>query len=54
MLLGTQLDTEKDISRRKMLAIDAFKTLNKIFDSRKINNAVKLRTSNAYVASVFL
>ena len=53
-LLGSLLDTEKDINRRKILAIDAFKTLNKNFDSRKISNAVKIRTSNAYVASVFL
>ena len=53
-LLGSLLDTEKDINRRKILAIDAFKTLNTIFDSRKISNAVKIRTFNAYVASVFL
>ena len=53
-LLESLLDTEKDINRRKILAIDAFKTLNKIFDSRKISNAVKIRTFNAYVASVFL
>ena len=53
-LLGSLLDTEKDINRRKILAIDAFKTLNTFFDSRKISNAVKIRTFNAYVASVFL
>ena len=53
-LLGSLLDTEKDINRRKILAIDAFKTLHNIFDSRKISNAVKIRTFNAYVASVFL
>ena len=53
-LLGSLLDTEKDINRRQILAIDAFKTLHQIFDSRKISNAVKIRTFNAYVASVFL
>ena len=53
-LLGSLLDTEKDINRRTILAIDAFKTLNKILDSRKISNAVKIRTFNAYVARVFL
>ena len=37
-LLGSLLDTEKDINRRKILAMDAFKTLNNIFDSRKISN----------------
>ena len=30
-LLGSLLDTEKDINRRTILAIDAFKTLNKKF-----------------------
>ena len=53
-LLGSLLDTEKDINRRQILAIDAFKTLNQIFDSRKMSNTVKIRTFNAYVASVFL
>ena len=53
-LLGSLLDTEKDINRRKILAIDAFKTLNKIVYSRKISNSVKIRTFNAHVASVFL
>ena len=28
-ILGSLLDTEKDINRRTILAIDAFKTLNK-------------------------
>ena len=51
-LLGSLLDTEKDINGRKMLAIDAFKTLNKHFDCRKISNTVKIRTFNANVASV--
>ena len=44
-LLGSLLDTEKDINRRKILAIDAFKTLNQIFDSRKISNTVKSELS---------
>ena len=53
-LLGSLQDTEKVINRWTILAIDAFKTLNTIFDRRKIGNAVKIRTFNAYVASVFL
>ena len=53
-LLGSLLDTENDINRRKSLEIYAFKTLNKCFDSRKISNAVTIRTFNAYVARVFL
>ena len=52
--LGSLLDTEKDINRRKILVIDAFKTLNNFFHSRKISNVLKIRTFNAYVASVFL
>ena len=48
------LDTENDINCRKILAIGTFKTPNKIFDSRKISNEVKIRTFTAYVASVFL
>ena len=39
---------------KRLVAVYAFKTLNKMFDSRKISNAVKIRTFNAYVASVFL
>ena len=35
---------EKDINRRKIIEIDAFKTLNKIVDSTKISNTVKIRT----------
>ncbi len=53
---GSLLDTEKDINRRESIAIDAFKTLDTIIDSRKIrkiSNAVKIRTFNAYAASVF-
>ena len=43
---GSLLYTEKDIGRIHILAIDAFETLNKSFDSRKISNAVKIRTCN--------
>ena len=34
-LLGSLLDTEKDINRRIFLAIDAFKTLNNILTAAK-------------------
>ena len=43
---------KKDINRRKILAIYAFKPLNNFFNSRKISNIVKIRKCNAYVASV--
>ena len=45
-LLGSLLYTEKDIGRIHILAIDAFETLNRSFDSRKNSNAVKIRTFN--------
>ena len=53
-VLGSLLSTEKDINRRKILAIDAYKTFNSIFSSKKNSIKIKLRTFNAYVASVFL
>ena len=53
-LLGSLLDTEKDINRRKILAIAALRTLQHIFKSRKNSTKIKLRTFHAYVASVFL
>ena len=36
------------------MAIDAYKTLNSIFSNKKNSIKIKLRTLNAYVASVFL
>ena len=53
-LLGSLLDTEKDINRRKILAIDAYKTLSKILNGHKNSLTIKLRAFNAYVASIFL
>ena len=53
-ILGTILDTEKDINRRKILAIDALKCITDITKSSKISESLKIRTFNAYVASIFL
>ena len=53
-LLGTLLDTEKDINRRKALAWSSFNDLKSIFNSRKISIEIKIRTLQAYIASVFL
>ena len=53
-LLGSLLDTEKDFNRRKKLAIDAMKTSQYIFKSKLISTELKIRTFNAYVASIFL
>ncbi len=53
-LLGSLIDTEKDINRRKILSIDAFRTLKNILNSRNNNIKIKLKAFNAYVSSVFL
>ena len=51
--LGSLLDTTKDITRRKALAIDTMKSMNNIWKS-KIKNSTKIRIFNACVAPIFL
>ena len=53
-LLGSLLETEADINRRKSLAITSLNTHNNIFKSKDIGNEMKIRTFNVYVSSVFL
>ena len=53
-LLGSLLDTEKDVNRRKILAINAITTLKSLLNSRKNSLQIKLRAFNAFVASIFL
>ena len=53
-ILGSLLDTEKDINRRRGLAIDAFKTMNYIFKSKHISLELKIRTFKTYVEPIFL
>ena len=52
--LGSLLETEADINRRKSLAIDSYKTLEKIFKSRTISEKTKIKVFQAYINSVFL
>ena len=52
-VLGSLLGKEKDINRRKVLAIGVYKTLNSILSRKKNSIKIKLRTFKAYVASVF-
>ena len=52
--LGTMLDTQCDIKRRKGLAIDALKKLKYIFNNKKISIITKTRTLNAYILPIFL
>ena len=51
--LGTLLDTNSDISRRKCLAILAFNKLKIAFNS-KLTIKNKIRIFNAYIESIFL
>ena len=53
-LLGSLLDTEKDFGRRKRLTLDALRKYDHVFKSKRISNALKIRTFNIYIASVFL
>ena len=47
--LGSLLDTEEDINRRKILAISAYNQLKHIFESKRISLDVKIRLLNRHV-----
>ena len=53
-LLGSLLDTEKDIERRKSRMLTTMEKYEHIFKSKHIGNAMKIRTFSIYIASVFL
>ena len=53
-LLGSILDTENDLSRRKNLAIVAANKLHHIFENKKISITVKTSTFKAYIEPIFL
>ena len=53
-ILGSLLDTEKDINKRKGLGIDAYKTMEYIFKSKYISTELKIKTYKAYVEPIFL
>ena len=52
--LGSLLDTEEDINRRKGLTIGTYNQLKQFLQSRKATIITKMRIFNAYVCSVFL
>ena len=52
--LGSKLDTEQDISRRKQLANAAYQKLSTVFNSRLVSQQVKIRLFQAYIVSIFL
>jgi len=53
-LLGSLLDTEHDIKRRKGQAMNAYRKKEKILKSKKICLSTRIRAFNAYVTSIFL
>ena len=52
-LLGTLLDTEEDVKRRKVLAMNVVNSMKEIFFG-DISIEVKVRSFNCYVSSVIL
>ena len=52
--LGSLLDTEQDITRRKVLSMASFNKHRDIFNSGAISNKTKVKTFRAFVAPVFL
>ena len=52
--LGTLLDTEEDIIKRKSSAYAAFHRLKHIFNDKKLHVTIKSRIFNALVTSIFL
>ena len=53
-LLGTTLNTEDEIKKRKQLAIAAAKNLKPMFENKKIWTSTKSRIFDTYVSSIFL
>ena len=53
-LLGSILDTENDIKRRKGLAVDALHKLQYIFKNKKLSIIIKMRAFDSYISSIFL
>ena len=52
--LGSLLDTEQDISRRKILATSAYNQLKQIFESKRVQISIKMRLLKSHVESIFL
>ena len=48
-LLGTLLDTEEDIKRRKILAINAANNTRRFFENDKLRINLKLKLMNTYI-----
>ena len=53
-LLVTLLDTEEDIKKRKILAINAANNLRRFFENGKLTINLKLKLINTYIEPIFL
>ena len=53
-LNGTLLDTEKDVKRRKILAINAANNLRRFFENDKLTINLKLKLIDTYIEPIFL
>ena len=53
-LLGSYLDTEKDITSRKCRTLLTLRKFEKIFKSNQICRKIKIRTFNIYITCIFL
>ena len=53
-VLGSMLDTDTDIKRRKALALDAMRSLDYYWKSKRRSAATKMRIFDALVSSIFL
>ena len=53
-ILGSLLDTNEDIKRRKQLANNAMRKLQHIFKNNRLNIKTKVRIFSACVKSIFL
>ena len=52
--LGSYIDTEKDITNRKVKAIDTANDLQHIFNNNKLSMQTKIKALNIYVKPVFM
>ena len=52
--LGSLLDTEKDIQRRKWLAYDAYNKIKSLVSHKSASTSNKIRRFNAFVSTIFL
>ena len=52
--LGSIIDTEKDMERRKALALNIYNEKKKLIENKKTNVHTKMRIINAYVTPIYM